>query len=142
MVAAPLTSSLVAGAVVPMPTLVPLSKICEFVISAAASNLARLLTVPPAVVTGVVPVAIGCTVVAALLTPKLEVGGAAKTNAEAGSPPTVCASAAFSAYGTLSRETRGCSACPCACTPSQRASPATNRSDGKPVLVVDPSSTV
>jgi hypothetical protein len=43
-----------------MPTFVPLSTICELVMSAAASNLASLLAVPPAVVTGVVPVANGC----------------------------------------------------------------------------------
>jgi len=48
-------------------------------------------------VTGVVP-AKGC--VAALgIAPLVasELGGAAKTNAEAGSPPTVCASAALNA---------------------------------------------
>ena len=35
--------------------------------------------------------------------------GAANTNADGGFPPTVSASAAFRAYGTLTSRTRGCS---------------------------------
>src|ERR1700686_2821388 len=98
----PVTSSLAAGAVLPTPTLVPLSKTCELAMSALASNFASLFTVPPAVVTGVVPVAGSCgeacvgvafgVGVLVMLT-----GGAANTKAGAGSPPTVSASAAFSA---------------------------------------------
>src|SRR5215471_10639853 len=58
--------------------------------------------------------------------------GTASTNAEGGKPPTVCASPALSAYGTLSNNTRGCSASPCAWMPSQRASPKANKLAGKP----------
>lgn len=67
--------------------------------SAVASNLASLFTVPPAVVTGVVPVAKGWMLVLALvaLPPVLAFGAVANTNAEGGSPPTVAASAAFNA---------------------------------------------
>src|SRR5208337_3115633 len=94
----PLTSSFAPGAVLPMPTLVPLSKTCELVMSALASNLASLLTVPPAVVTGVVPVANGCGAAAAGIDVLLMLaGGAASMKADAGSPPTVSASAAFNA---------------------------------------------
>src|SRR6266853_2016340 len=96
----PVTSSVAAGAVLPMPTLVPLSKTSELAMSAAASNLASLFTVPPAVVTGVVPVASGCAV-APWLAPLIVVvrlaAAAASMKAEGGSPPSVCASAAWSA---------------------------------------------
>src|SRR5450755_4101581 len=50
---APFTSSLAAGALVPIPTFVPVSKICELATSFAPSNLASALTVPPGVVTAV-----------------------------------------------------------------------------------------
>src|SRR5882672_2442995 len=60
------------------------------------------------------------------------VADAASMKAEGGSPPMVSASAAFRAYGTLSSNTRGCSACPSGCTPSQRASPDENNSLGRP----------
>src|SRR5580658_4055278 len=95
----PLTSSFAPGAVLPMPTLVPLSKTCELVRSAMASNLASLFTVPPAVVTGVVPVAKGCGAVkvGTIDSVVMLVGGAANIKADAGSPPTVSASAAFNA---------------------------------------------
>jgi len=59
--------------------------------------------------------------------------------AEAGSPPKVCASPAFNAYGTLSNITRACSGWPAGCTPSQRASPELKTSAGSPAAVVDPS---
>jgi hypothetical protein len=68
--------------------------------SALASNLASLFIVPPAVVTGVVPVANGCAVVgvdAGTSALVVSAEGAANTNAEGGSPPIVSASAAFSA---------------------------------------------
>jgi hypothetical protein len=48
-------------------------------------------------------------------------GAVASIKADAGSPPTVSASAAFNAYGTLSNSTRGCSCPPLMVTPSQRA---------------------
>ena len=54
--------SFAAGAVLPMPTFLPLSKIRELVMSALASNFASLFTVPPAVATGIVLVAEGCAV--------------------------------------------------------------------------------
>lgn len=92
----PFTSSLAAGVVVPMPTFVPLSKICEFVISALASNLATVFTVPPAVVTGVVPVASGCAAALGVAVPA-GVIGADSTKAVGGSPPMVAASPAFKA---------------------------------------------
>src|SRR5579863_8771742 len=68
--------------------------------------------------------------------------GPANRKAEGGSPPKVAASPAFSAYGTLKRMILGCSGCPCGCTPNQRASPATKRSEGNPLLVVEPSVTL
>src|SRR5260370_31669780 len=94
----PLTSSLAAGAVLPIPTLVPLSKIRELAISADASNLASLFTVPPAVVTAVLPAASDWGAVLWLEAAAGAVfGGAANTNADAGKPPPVSASAAFRA---------------------------------------------
>jgi len=74
-----------------------LSKINEFVMSAVASNLASLLTVPPAVVTGVVPGARGCGPEVGEAVLALLIGGAASTKAEGGNPPMVCESAAFKA---------------------------------------------
>ena len=67
--------------------------------------------------------------------------GSVSTKADSGLPPSVSASAAFSAYGTLTSSARGCSASPgdCACTPSQRDSPELNSSSGAPSLVVAPS---
>src|SRR5580698_1785639 len=55
----------------------------------------------------------------ALFNPPL--AGAASTKAEGGSPPMVSASPALNAYGALTSSTRGCSACPETCTPTQRA---------------------
>ena len=70
------------------------------------------------------------------------VAGAANTKAEGGSPPTVAASPALSAYGTLSNMILACSGWPCACTPSQRASPATKMSLGNPLPFAEPSITL
>ena len=49
----------------------------------------------------------------------------AVTNAEAGLPPRLSASAAFSAYGTETSSTRSCSLAPdiCGCTPSHKLRP-------------------
>src|SRR5580698_421178 len=66
----------------------------------------------------------------------------ASTNADGGNPPIVSASAAFSAYGTLSSRTRGCSSPPLILTPNQCASPLLKRSSGKPSVLVAPSCTV
>src|SRR5579864_1557709 len=70
------------------------------------------------------------------------VDGAASTKAEAGSPPKVAASPAFSAYGTLTRAMRGCSASVPICTASHRASPVMNTSGGSPFLLTAPNCTV
>src|ERR1035438_451550 len=64
--------------------------------------------------------------------------GGAFTKADAGNPPSVSASCALKVEGTLTSNTRACSASPCACTPSQRCSCCENRSSGKPVAVVLP----
>src|SRR5580704_3278199 len=65
-----------------------------------------------------------------------------RTYSEAGRPPSVSASAAFKAYGTLSSNARGCSGCPSACTPNQRASPEANKSMGNPSDLPAPSRTM
>jgi hypothetical protein len=71
------------------------------------------------------------------------VGGAASINADAGRPPpTVSASTAFNAYGTLSSRTPGCSSPLLMRTPSRRASPDVNTSSGNPAAFVAPSWTV
>jgi hypothetical protein len=46
-------------------------------------------------------------------------GEAVCTKAEAGSPPKVCGSPAFNAYGALTSSTRGDSGWPCTSMPSQ-----------------------
>src|SRR5580704_14075591 len=46
----------------------------------------------------------------------------ASTKSERLLPASVSASCALRAYGTLTSSTRGCSACPCTCTASQRCS--------------------
>src|ERR1700727_666142 len=98
----------------------------------AVVNKAIALTVPPVVVTleaaggGAVPASRPLVLAgAAELLAAADGPGCASTKAESGSPPRVSASAAFSAYATLNNNTRGCSACAEACTPSQRASPET-----------------
>src|SRR5579862_5601756 len=101
-------------------------------------QIGRKLTVPDPVT----PLAGAfASVPAAPATPE-DAAGAASTKAVGGSPPMVCASPAFSAYGTLSNKTRGCSAWFCGWTPNQRASPEANRPVGKPWLLVEPSITV
>src|SRR5712691_6714873 len=66
--------------------------------------------------------------------------GAASTKADAGMPPSVSASAAFNAYGTLTSKTRGPSTSPgrLTCTPSHRGSPELNSSKGSPSDFVAP----
>src|SRR6516162_2581111 len=58
----------------------------------------------------------------------------AKTYAEAGWPPSVSASAARSAYGTLVSRVRGFSVSPrpANCTANQRSLPSANRETGRP----------
>jgi hypothetical protein len=56
-------------------------------------------------------------------------------------PPKVSASAAFSAYGTLTSNMRGCSASPSMVMPSQRACPELNASTGIPSSTVEPNIT-
>src|SRR5580698_11592532 len=68
--------------------------------------------------------------------------GAANMNAEGGSPPIVSASPAFNAYGALTSNTRGCSACPETCTPTQCACSELKILSGNPWPVVEPSRTV
>src|SRR5271157_277338 len=68
--------------------------------------------------------------------------GGALTKADGGRPPSVSASCALKAYGTLTSSTRVCSASPCTCTPSQRCSCCEKRSPGNPAAVVLPSSTL
>jgi hypothetical protein len=80
--------------------------------------------------------------VIALVEAPAALGAAASIKADAGSPPTVSASAAFNAYGTLSNSTRGCSCPPLMVTPSQRASPEVNKSNGNPSGFVAPSCTM
>src|SRR5579863_3212544 len=110
-------------------------------------NSGIVLTVPPVVVTLDDVLAILCDGAASGVVPAVDVapadaGGAAKTNADAGSPPSVCASAAFIAYGTATSSTRGCSSPPFTVRASQRASPVVNRSTGIPSGLVDPSCAV
>src|SRR5215471_5179942 len=110
-------------------------------------NMGILPTVPPVVVTldeaggGMAPApgALVELLSGAAGDAAFGVGGAARTKAEGGSPPMVCASNAFIAYGTATRSTRGCSGSLAICTASQRASPFTNRSGGMPFLLVAPS---
>ena len=97
---APFTSSVAAGVVVPMPTPVALSKTFELATVDAPENNARFPEVPPVVVTAVAVVVVVLGVawtasagVAAFAAAWLE----ARTNAEAGRPPRVDASAAFKA---------------------------------------------
>src|SRR5207245_5573012 len=70
--------------------------------------------------------------------------GTASTNDDSGFPPSVSASAAFNAYGTLTSSTRGCSTSlsRLTCTPNQRGSPVVNNPSGNPSLLVDPNRTV
>src|SRR5580692_9541672 len=97
--------------------------------------------VPPVVVTSVA--AGGGTVAVVLLDVEEPMtSGAASTKAEGGSPPMVSASPAFNAYGALTSSTRGCSACPETCTPTQRACSEVNNSAGRPSGLVDPSKAV
>src|SRR5579864_9488532 len=149
-VAPPFTSSVVAGVVVPMPIFAvvpaPVCEIAEFWTLVAVVNRGRALTVPPVVVTfeevveGAAIEAFAVLWFRAVGTPTLI--GAASMKAEGGSPPKVCASPAFKAYGTLKSKIRGYSSCPSGRTPNQRASPATKISAGSPVLLVAPSWTV
>src|SRR5450432_3173966 len=78
-VVAPFTSSLPTGALVPMPTPFPVSKICELAISAAPSNFANALTAPPGVVTSVALLLCGDAAVATA--PLALVEGCASRNA-------------------------------------------------------------
>src|SRR5262249_2262030 len=115
-------SSLATGAGVgltgkPIPTFVPLSKICDVLMSLEVSNLGTKFTVPPAVVT------VGSVELLSEPTRAAEGGNKRElegtddsalrpptgAKAEGGRPPSVSASPAFNAYGTLTRRTRGCS---------------------------------
>ena len=104
-VAAPLTSMVEAGVVVPKPILPvepePVCVMIELVMSVAVSHKGTVFAVPPDVVTfeeggggRVFDVELAATMVA-LVVPAT--GGAASTKADGGSPPMVCASAAFKA---------------------------------------------
>ena len=97
-------SNFAAGVVVPIPTSVPLSKRIESTMVLLPENLARVFATPPVVVT--VETTSGTT--AGDAAPATDLGVVpASANAEAGRPPRVAASAAFSAYGTLASRTRG-----------------------------------
>src|SRR5712692_890721 len=100
------------------------------------ANTVAVFPVPLAVVfPGVLPDTLG---------PEAVPLGWANTNADAGMPPNLSASAAFNAYGTLTSKTRGPSTSPgnCICTPNQRGAPELNSPSGSPSLLVAPSSTV
>src|SRR5208283_3141782 len=104
-----------------------------------------VLAVPPVVVTSLVVAGeTRFAVLASGLLAEAEAmaAGAASTKAEGGSPPMVSASPAFSAYGALTSSTRGCSAWPEICTPTQRACSEVNNSAGSPSGLVDPSRAV
>src|SRR5215470_12341709 len=108
----PLMSSLATGTGVgvsgkPIPTFVPLSKICEVLMSLGVSNLGIKFTVPPAVVTLGSLDAFTEAVLAAATGNRRELEGAvldgsarlvcAWAKAEGGKPPNVSASPAFRA---------------------------------------------
>src|SRR6266478_5041730 len=123
--------SVLAGLLVPIPTFAPV-----------ASNLATKFCVPPPpIVAAPMAPVLGNTVPTP---PPLPVAGLASTNDDTDLPPNVSASEAFSAYGTLTSSTRGCSTSfgRFACTPNHRGSPAVNSSSGNPSLLVDPNRTV
>src|SRR5580692_8044869 len=146
-VAAPFTSSVAAGVVVPMPTLPSDSEMAEGSTAQGAANLATWLAVAvPSLVTLVHAVSGAALVAAAGFVPEAltRAGTAdlANKNAEAGRPPSVSASPAFKAYGALTSCTRGCSACPSIEIPTQWACAVLNRSAGRPSDLVAPSSTV
>src|SRR6266478_5677406 len=135
--------SVLGGLLVPIPTFVPVSKIEELTtLAPVASNLATKFCVPPPpIVAAPIAPVLGNTVP----TPApLPVAGLASTNDDTDLPPNVSASEAFSAYGTLTSSTRGCSTSfgRFACTPNHRGSPAVNSSSGNPSLLVDPNRTV
>src|SRR5271169_1361702 len=113
----------------------------------AVENNGIAFSVPPVVVTsdetaGVTDEAVVATALSEVVVVALPFGSAASTKAEGGSPPMVSASPAFNAYGALTSSTRGCSACPETCTPTQRACSDVNISAGSPSGLVDPSRTV
>src|SRR6266478_2420690 len=132
-----------AGLAVPRPTFVPVSKIEELTtLAPVASNLATKFCVPPPpIVAAPIAPVLGNTVPTP---PPPPVVGFASTNDDTDLPPNVSASEAFSAYGTLTSSTRGCSTSfgRFACTPNHRGSPAVNSSSGNPSLLVDPNRTV
>src|SRR5581483_1214754 len=111
-----------------------------------------VLTVPPVVVTSdvaggrLVPADEAAehvsVVVPARVDAALSTDGVASTKAEAGNPPRVWASPACNAYGTLTRDIRGCSSPPLSVIPNQRACPLENTSAGRPIGVVEPRVTV
>src|SRR6266478_919343 len=138
--AAPRMCSDLAGLAVPRPTFVPVSKIEELMTFApVASNLATKFCVPPPpIVAAPMAPVLGNTVP----TPAAPPEGLASTNDDSGLPPKVSASDAFKAYGTLTSNTRGCSACRSTCSSSQRASPDANSSAGTPFALLAPSKTV
>src|SRR6266853_6067638 len=128
------TSRLAWGLVVPMPTR-PLSKSEELITFApVASNFVTKFCVPPPpiVAAAVAAVPAGLSAVPTPTTPPD--GGGASTNEDSSLPPRVSASAAFNAYGTLTKSTRGCSTSfgRLTCTPNHRGSPAVNNSSGNP----------
>src|SRR5215471_4681611 len=130
-----------------------LSVICEFTRDVGPENFGTVLSVPVAIARAELVNVLDRDAAAA--TPVLLVVGSAVgtvkmgeplpafAKADAGSPPNVAASSAFSAYGTLTSNTLGSSSSPdtSACTPSQRDSPELNKSIGTPSLPVAPSIT-
>src|SRR5215472_1727771 len=64
--------------------------------------------------------------------------GAARTNAEGGSPPIVSASAAFTAYGTATKRDLGCSGSVPICTANHRPMPLVKISAGRPCALLAP----
>src|ERR1700693_2698757 len=153
----PLTSSVAAGVTVPMPMSVLFWNITESTMSLAVSHMGMWSTTP-------FPVTFGFDGGAEFLDTEVEDALAAETESdlpelappavgraddalasaksEAGRPPSVWASPAFSAYGTLTSRTRACSGCRSIWIPSQRASPLANNPMGTPVEVSAPSRTV
>ena len=141
----PPTSRVPCGVAVPMPTLPPDSVIAESPSVPAPPlvhfTMTSVVPVPSTAATGS-PSALAVARGTAFLSAPSALGASAK--AEAGMPPSVSASAAFKAYGTLTSSTRGCSGTPgwLTCTPSQRASFDVNKSCGNPSARIAPSSTV
>src|SRR5216684_3456819 len=144
------------GLVVPMP-IFPLSKMEELPsVPALSTHFASRFVVPVPVVWAVLgrgfvscvpappaplaPLALPADAPVPDVLEPVDVSVVARAYADAGIPAKLSASAAFNAYGTLTKSTRGCSTSPgkFSCTPNQRGSAAANSSTGSPSFLVAP----